>query len=318
MCYSAQIAKDYRQHLRESKGQIDSVAFSAFYASALAQRLRRPKAMDALFRDPRSDQDQAILELIKQADRGQLMAWQDELQRQQIRLQAAEHQLSLGKVTKKALNDQRVATDKVRRLTRAIQGLQRPTLSDADARIYPMWFAPVMIWEHGRAVVKPMRYHCRPAGKPAGYDGRYPGLYNARRDNLEKFWSGQFGHSHGILLATAFYENVSRHDVEGRALGPDEEPENVVLEFRPDTGQIMHVACLWSRWQGTGGDELLSFAAITDEPPPEVAAAGHDRCIVPIDPGNLSAWLNPERDIKRSHQILDARQRPFYQHRAAA
>ena len=38
----------------------------------------------------------------------------------------------------------------------------------------------------------------------------------------------------------------------------------------------MYVACLWSHWQ-EGNEELDSFAAITDEPPPEIAAAGHDR-----------------------------------------
>ena len=43
----------------------------------------------------------------------------------------------------------------------------------------------------------------------------------------------------------------------------------------------MLVASLWSHWKD-GEEELDSFAAITDEPPAEVAAAGHDRCIVPI------------------------------------
>jgi hypothetical protein len=34
--------------------------------------------------------------------------------------------------------------------------------------------------------------------------------------------------------------------------------------------------------------------AIIDEPPAEVAAAGYDRCFVPIKHGNVDAWLNPE------------------------
>ena len=32
---------------------------------------------------------------------------------------------------------------------------------------------------------------------------------------------------------------------------------------------------------------LLSFAAITDERPPEVADAGYDRCIIPINPNTV-------------------------------
>lgn len=39
------------------------------------------------------------------------------------------------------------------------------------------------------------------------------------------------------------------------------------------------VACLWTRTEIPGADGLWSFAAITAEPPPEVAAAGHDRCV---------------------------------------
>jgi putative SOS response-associated peptidase YedK len=81
----------------------------------------------------------------------------------------------------------------------------------------------------------------------------------------------------------------------------------------------MLVACLWSRWSGSGEPDLLSFAAITDERPPEVSAAGHARCIVPIKPENIDAWLNPNAsDLAALHAILDDRDRPFYDHRMAA
>jgi len=64
---------------------------------------------------------------------------------------------------------------------------------------------------------------------------------------------------------------------------------------------------------------LLSFAAITDERPPEVADAGHDRCIIPIKPENIDAWLNPNAsDLAALQAILDDRDRPFYEHRLAA
>lgn len=41
-----------------------------------------------------------------------------------------------------------------------------------------------MVMEHGQRVIKPMRYQFRIAGKPASYDVKYAGTYNARRDNL--------------------------------------------------------------------------------------------------------------------------------------
>ena len=80
----------------------------------------------------------------------------------------------------------------------------------------------------------------------------------------------------------------------------------------------MLVACLWAKWEGDG-ETLLSFGAITDEPPPEVAAANHDRFVVPIKPEHLEAWLNPQRHtIAELHAILDDRERPYYEHRIAA
>lgn len=116
-----------------------------------------------------------------------------------------------------------------------------------------------------------------------------------------------------------FYENVSKAKFEGTLSETHEKDENIVLEFRPSNGQLMLVACLWSRWSAPGEPDLLSFAAITDEPPEEVAAAGHDRCIIPIKPENIDAWLHPDpRDLTAYYAILDDRDRPYYEHRLAA
>ncbi|KAA1006213.1 hypothetical protein FVF58_26920 [Paraburkholderia panacisoli] len=69
-----------------------------------------------------------------------------------------------------------------------------------------------------------------------------------------------------------------------------------------------------------GSSSTLSLlGCITDEPPPEVAAAGHDRCIVPIKRENIDAWLSPDAsDLTTLHAILDDRDRPFYERRLAA
>ena len=58
---------------------------------------------------------------------------------------------------------------------------------------------------------------------------------------------------------------------------------------------------------------------LTDEPPPEVAAAGHDRCIILIKPENINAWLNPDpKNLPALYAILDDRERPYYENRLAA
>jgi putative SOS response-associated peptidase YedK len=110
-----------------------------------------------------------------------------------------------------------------------------------------------MVMEDGKRVVKPMRYQCLPAGKPAAFDIKFPGTYNARRDSLEGYWKGVFGYSHGLVLMDAFYENVWKHAAEGRELRPGEKEENAILEFRPQTGQRMRsmsMVALGRRGQG--------------------------------------------------------------------
>ena len=175
-----------------------------------------------------------------------------------------------------------------------------------DSRIFPFWYAPLIVMENGKRVIKPMRYHCRPSGKLASYDKRYDGLYNARRDNLEGSWKALFGVRHGVLVATSFFENVARHTFEKRELAPGEKPENLVLHFNPQTGQDMLLACLWDHWSAPGEPPLDSFTAITDEPPEEIAASGYDRCVIPLTEANLDAWLNPEgRTTSELSRLLD-------------
>ncbi len=272
--------------------------------------------MDAAFSEPETDEEREIKALIDAFDAEQATKLEQELFKQRKRLADAERTLHT-KTTKAALESKRIAGEKVEWCLGKLNDLRRTDLNDEDHRIFPGWYAPVLVERAGRRIVVPMRYQCRLAGKPAFYDTKYPGTYNARRDNLEGFWKDQFGSHHAIMVATAFYENVSRHRMEQRELREGEKEENVILEFRPRPTQDMLVACLWSHWQD-GEDSLLSFAAITDEPPAEIAAAGHDRCIIPIERQNVDAWLDPKGDLQSAYRILDDRWRPYYEHRLAA
>jgi putative SOS response-associated peptidase YedK len=139
-------------------------------------------------------------------------------------------------------------------------------------------------------------------------DRKLPGLYNARRDSLGKYWKEQFGVTHAVMAIESFFENVER---DGR---------NQVLHFVPRPANTMLVACLCATWQDpNGGRPLLSFAAITDDPPAEVAAAGHDRMIVNLKPEHLDAWLSPAgRSPDELQAILGDRQTAYYEHEVLA
>lgn len=319
MCYSAMVKADYKKYV-QMFGAAMSIRdfYDIFYRRAEEGKLKIPKAMEAAFDSPQSDEEHAIKALIDRFNAQQANKFEQDLFTQRKRLADAQRTL-MTKTTRKAEEDQRIAGDKVRQLMGRLSDLSRREPLDRDNRIFPGYYAPVMVWEDGQRVVKPMRYQCRPAGKPAFYDVKFPGTYNARRDNLEGFWKAQFGHTHGIMVVNAFYENVNRHKAEGRELADGEAVQNLVLEFKPKPTQDMLVACLWSKWSAPGEPDLLSFAAITDEPPEEVAAAGHDRCIVPIRPEHIDAWLNPKpNDLAALHAILNDRERPYYEHRQAA
>jgi putative SOS response-associated peptidase YedK len=110
------------------------------------------------------------------------------------------------------------------------------------------------------------------------------------------------------MLVESFFENVAR------------DGKNQVLHFVPRPADTMLIACLVAEWRGAkGGSPLLSFAAITDEPPPEVAAAGHDRMIINLKPQNLDTWLNPAgHSVQELDALLADREAPYYEHEVMA
>jgi len=323
MCFSAEVRADHGAFLRlfpKSKLSIEDF-FKAYWKRKLNPILLFPKAMDAQFAHPTTEREQEIKALIDEFNAAQVMKYEQTLFKQRARLVAAERLLQ-EKETKQALNDKRIASEKIPWAMSKLEDLKRHELKPRDSRIFPGWYAPVLIVENGEWVIKPMRYHCRPDGAPAFYDRKFPGLYNARRDNIRKFWKGQFGHTHGLMIVNGFFENVKRHNMEHRELRPGEDPENVILEFRPRPTQDMLIACVYSHWTppaGSDEDDLWSFAAVTDEPPPEVADAGHDRCIIQLRHETAEAWLTPQgRPLEQLDEILEDKERPYYEHRMAA
>lgn len=316
MCYSAQLVQDHREFLREFPDATISIDEFAKLARArlLGAKVTLSKALEHSFVTSDRPEDAEVAGLLKRyADRREQQL-REELAFQEARLEKAQNAVA-KRETKAALDSVRIATNKISKLRLALADLDRDELLPRDSRVYPKGYAPVLILRDGELTLLPMRYLLRPAGKPIEFDVTNEGCYNARRDNLPHFWKKQFGHTHGVVMMERFYENVWLTDFERRALREGEKPSNAVIEFRPNDGQTMFVACLWSYWE-QAGDELYSFAIVTDEPPPEVRETGHDRCVVQLCRDAVMDWL--DTDGKSQEQllaVLDRRPEVRYQAR---
>jgi putative SOS response-associated peptidase YedK len=308
MCYSAQLQAAYIQYIKRTGAEMDIDQFAEIFGARVSDAsIRIPRAVERWFETPKNEKEQHIKLLIDQHRASETSKLEKELFALRKRLADAERTLA-SKPTKAAAESKRIAGGKIERARSRLERLKNPKPHDADARIFPLHYAPIIVQEGDRRLVRLARYHCRKPGEPAFIDRKLPGLFNARRDSLGKYWKGLFGATHALMLVESFFENVER---EGR---------NQVLHFVPRSADTMLIACLCSTWEDpTGGPSLLSFAAITDDPPSEVAAAGHDRMIVNLKPQNIDAWLAPEgRTFDELQAILADRQAPYYEHEVLA
>ncbi len=315
MCYSAMVRADYQNFVREYGAKISIKDFYELFWRRLEDRkIDVLKSAETAFSTPQTEDERAVHELIAKHAAARLIELTEDLEKQKARLVTAEAKL-LKKVTKLATNDKRIALKKIPWLQGHIDNLQRTHALASDSRFFPGEFVPILIMQDGERVLKPMRFRLRPPHVPPTFDKEFDGTYNSRRNKLKAFWRELYTNTRGVVVLTNFYEHVPRHMAEGRELAPGELVKDAVVEFRPQPEQYLHAACLWARWTGSGEPDLLSFALITDEPPPEVRAAGHDRCLIPIRREDIDAWLDPaQHDLDALDAILDARVRPYYGH----
>ena len=74
-----------------------------------------------------------------------------------------------------------------------------------------------------------------------------------------------------------------------------------------------------------GGERLLddmtlySFTLITDEPNPEVEAAGHDRTPIIMKPSHLDLWLTTGgKDLSVYERVFDDKRPTYFKNQIAA
>lgn len=321
MCFAAMARADLAECLREYDAFLDTEMFERLFWERVNRPqsgIRFPLAIDRYFLEPRNDAERKVSEAINAYRKIKAPEWEAEIFKQRKRYADAERALKV-KHTKKAEADLGISSRKVDQLKGWLNGLKSMDNKVDDVAVHAMNYGPVIVQTEKGRLLTAMRYHCRLAGKPASIDRQLPGLYNARVDSLQKWWAPVFGVKHALLVITGFRENVKRHNMEHRDLKPGEEPENVVLQFNPRDQRDMLVPCVWDTWE-QNGEVLHSFALITDEPPSEVAAAGHDRCPINLTRSAAEGWISPKaRGTGELLDLLGQRQRPYYEHfRAAA
>jgi putative SOS response-associated peptidase YedK len=319
MCFSARVKQKFDELSRHHGAEVDWESFEdVFKRRAEGEDVKVARDLQRNYQNPVTDVQKRTAGYIAKYLKAKKSEWENEVFFQRRRLATAQESLTM-KDTKKAREDVRIATNKSQMFLDRLADLRRTESNNEDARIFPMMYAPVLISENGKTIIRPMRYTCRLAGKPAEYDRRYPGTYNARRDSLDDYWNKVYGRNHAVMVISGFYENVPLHLYEHRELAVDEREKNLVLEFDPEPSQDMLVACLWDRWSRQGSPDLYSFAAITDEPTPEVAATGHQRTVITLQERFLSEWLSPTQlSRERLDEILSDKEIPFYVHEVAA
>jgi putative SOS response-associated peptidase YedK len=276
--------------LRKLGLDFDAVFDLPHFTGLLEQRLdgvsnlKIPRAIEANFSDPKTPAEKKAHALITEYQALEMKDLAQKLSAQKEKILDLTAKLA-QKETK--TNREKLATagrvsERITALISHLSGAVKLT----DALVHQYTYAPLIIREDGRNVIRMHRYQLRPRWAAKEPDRRI-NMFNARLDALEdrKSWEPLFMHRHGAIVLRGFYEWV-----------PDPKTgKAAVINFFPEGRQPMWVPALHEHWQSPDGKAAIdSFAILTREPPPEVEAMGHDRC--PIHPAwsFLGEWLNPK------------------------
>src|ERR1700728_3530696 len=167
MCYSARVKQNFDHLSRKYGAEVDWEAFEdVFERRAQGEDIKVSRDLQRNYQHPVTEVQRRTAGYIAQYLKAKRSEWENEIFVQRRRLAVAEESLT-KKETKKAREDVRIATSKIQTFLDRLADLRRTQPNNEDARIFPMTYAPVLITENGRRIVRPMRYTCRLSGKPA-------------------------------------------------------------------------------------------------------------------------------------------------------
>ncbi|MGE3262303.1 MAG: SOS response-associated peptidase family protein [Bacteriovoracia bacterium] len=303
MCYSTRIKTSLKEIAGEFQAQTDLSSFESLLRQRLSSpQLRVPFGLDRYFLLSQDPAEARLSPFISAFHA-------EEKSRNEIALRAAVHELRALESKKPSATGAKKIGVLQRRIVK-LDGKIRASfdrIDPLDDRIFPSYFAPVIVEEAGKRFLRPMRFRVQnPDGSeiPSQYN-----VFNARHDSLlsAKTWRPLFGKNHLIFPFQRFYEWVSAH-------GKKEE-----IYFAPENREVMWAAGLFSVSPSGNDGAISSFAMVTDNPPAEVAAAGHDRCPVFLKQEQLKNWLSPQKSSPESLLLLlRSIEKTFYLHGLAA
>lgn len=293
MCYSVRIRARLKELAAEFGAEIDLDLLREFFSMRLKKtEWKLPHAIDLYCLG-----DNSLSPLIRQFHSEE----KDRLIQKLIATELELKELLAGRLN--AAAKKKIEVRERRRLTLK-EKIEAPLerLDPLAERVFPFSFAPVILEEKGRRQLRLMRYRVLPTNGqeiPSSYN-----VFNARRDSLlsAQTWRPLFGKSHAIFPFQSFYEWVE---------GPGGKPRE--LRFHPEGRELMWAASLYA-----ASKDLYSFAMVTDEPPPEVAAAGHDRCPVFLEKSRMDSWLQAALPKDQLLALLDHKENAYYQNQPAA
>ena len=164
-----------------------------------------------------------------------------------------------------------------------------------NPRIYPLYFAPIVVNNKGQNKIIPMRYRLRPNGSLNEVPTKY-NLFNARLDSLQsrKTWKHLFTKNHGALCMRGFFEWVK-----------DAEGQKKVIRFEASDDSYLITPVLYDIWVAENKSEAFaSFAIITTDPTEEILTAGHDRAPITMSTSQTQSWLKAN-NAQKSLEILN-------------
>ena len=287
MCYSVLVETDLRKLENMYGAHTDEAAFASVYRARAAGQtnMHIPRALDANFFTGTSSEAQAIQQLAREFVVRQTKMLEEKLIEKKQLIEELENKLAKKwfKTTQQRLETTIRVVEKTQlRVARLNAATEHG--SPEDSRVVQYSYAPLIVREGGRNLIRPFRYQVR-ARNTAKEPNRKINMFNARIETIRErtTWKHLFMHNHGVLPYKGFYEWVEHPQTKA----------TTEIYFSPQGRSDLWAPALYESWN-FGPEKINSFAIITSAPPPEVEKMGHDRCPLFPKVEFINDWLNPQ------------------------